>query len=569
MMFTILDPNLVDDHGHHLRWDLAIAAAAAKAGHPATIVANRRFAADADLGVSLIPHFSHTTYETRSADRFTAAHDDFEYFNSVLLQELAALPISGLRTGDVVLVPTVSENHLLGYLRWMKSFAADAAPRFVVHLMFPPGIRVEQEGLEVVEPFRAQFYRLAFRKAAAEGPEILFFGGGRQLAEEFSQIAGIHIPPHAIPLAPERGAHVRERPEPTALLFAGDAKPDKGFLLVPQLAEALCGRHPDWHFAVHANTTIGGANMRQAFDSLEALARRNRKLTVYGGRLSEDDYHALLESADCMIVPYDPAAYTGKSSGIVWECISLGIPLVVPRQTWLEREAVLWGAGCVAYQPHTIEGISKAFAAMSSDLAGFRENSVAAARNYRTVNGADAVVRQIIEHAAAPPYATEINERTAPADDMLVRAEAVQLAQHSSTDRFRHLDIVALSVRAGADSWPRLKFKLVRNAKGTLLEFRQGAGWPAMFHAWPSADSDRFGPVLRLVDDESLSATIAAWREPQDMKLLGALSALLPSAVRMAVGQTELPSTERDEWISAAAAMSEHLAAALAARAAS
>jgi hypothetical protein len=309
--------------------------------------------------------------------------------------------------------------------------------------------------------------------------------------------------------------------------------------------------------------------MRQAFDSLEALARRNRKLTVYGGRLSEDDYHALLESADCMIVPYDPAAYTGKSSGIVWECISLGIPLVVPRQTWLEREAVLWGAGCVAYQPHTIEGISKAFAAMSSDLAGFRENSVAAARNYRTVNGADAVVRQIIEHAAAPPYATEINERTAPADDMLVRAEAVQLAQHSSTDRFRHLDIVALSVRAGADSWPRLKFKLVRNAKGTLLEFRQGAGWPAMFHAWPSADSDRFGPVLRLVDDESLSATIAAWREPQDMKLLGALSALLPSAVRMAVGQTELPSTERDEWISAAAAMSEHLAAALAARAAS
>jgi hypothetical protein len=140
----------------------------------------------------------------------------------------------------------------------------------------------------------------------------------------------------------------------------------------------------------------------------------------------------------------------------------------------------------------------------------------------------------------------------------------VQLAQHSSEDRFRHLDIVALAVSAGPDSWPRLKFKLVRNAKGTLLEFRQGAGWPAMFHAWPSAESDRFGPVLRLIDDESLPAAIAAWGEPEDRKLLGVLSALLPSLVRRALGQVEPPPAEREEWISAAAAMSEHLTAALA-----
>ncbi len=567
MTFIILDPNLVDDHGHHLRWDLAIAAAAVKAGHRATIVANRRFATNPSLGASILPHFSYTTYETRSADRFTAAHDDFEYFNGVLWAELAALPVTGFGPGDVVLVPTVSENQLLGYLGWMKSFAAGTAPRFVVHLMFPSGIRLEQESVEIIEPFRAQSYRLAFRKAATEGPEILFFGGGRQLAAEFSQLAAMRIAPHAIPLAPQPGAYVRERSKPVALLFAGDAKIDKGFLLVPQLAEALCARHPDWTFAIHANTAIGGAKVRQAFGALQALARQHGNLTVHGGRLPEGDYHALLESADCMIAPYDPATYAGKSSGIVWECISLGIPLVVPRGTWLEKEAALWGAGCVAYQPCAIDAISEAFAEMTNGLAAFQEKSAAAARDYRPRNGADAVVRQILDRTAAPPHAAEINERTAPEGATLARAEAVQLAQHFSGDRFRHLDIVALAVSAGPDSWPRLKFKLVRNAKGVLLEFRQGVGWPAMFHAWPSAESDRFGPVLRLVDDESLPAAIATWREPEDRKLLGALSALLPSLVRMAVGEAEFPSTEREGWISAAATMSEHLTAVLAATA--
>src|SRR5205823_1433641 len=114
------------------------------------------------------------------------------------------------------------------------------------------------------------------------------------------------------------GAYVCERSTPVALLFAGDAKIDKGFLLVPQLAEALCARHPDWTFSIHANTAIAGAKVRQAFDALQALARQRGNLTVHGGRLSDEDYHALLESADCMVAPYDPAVYAGKSSGIVW-----------------------------------------------------------------------------------------------------------------------------------------------------------------------------------------------------------------------------------------------------------
>ena len=171
MTFIILDPNLTGAHGHHLGWDLAIASAAIAWGERVTIYANRSYGLGATSGVDFIPHFTRTTYERRSPDPFSAAYDDFEYFNATLAAELAALTRQ-LRPEDIVLVPTTSEHHLLGYIRWMRSFPRAEAPDFAVLLMFPTGLTLEADEVKIIDPFRVLFYRLAFRKAEEEGPEI-------------------------------------------------------------------------------------------------------------------------------------------------------------------------------------------------------------------------------------------------------------------------------------------------------------------------------------------------------------------------------------------------------------
>jgi hypothetical protein len=352
------------------------------------------------------------------------------------------------------------------------------------------------------------------------------------------------------------------------LLFAGDAKPDKGFLLVPELAENLCAAHPDWRFVIHANTAIGGATIHKSFDTLTGIASIHSNLTVHGGRLSQSAYETLLESAGCVVFPYDPAAYAGKSSAILWECISLGVPVMVPRGGWLEKEAALWGAGCQPYEGHSVEAIGAAFSAMSRELGNLTAASAAAAEAYHAANGGEALLRQLSRDGPASTMRPPGDEASLVMDDTILQAAEIKLVQHSANERFRLLDIALSSVSAGPVSWPRLKLKFVSTPKGALLEFRKQPGWPVMFSTWPSAESDRFGPVLRLPShDEKLRDLLGSWSDARDRRLLRAIAGLLASSVRAALDQTDLPEAERNAWHAEAEEMAEHLGKALAATA--
>jgi hypothetical protein len=228
MALVILDPNLEGEAGHHLAYDMAIAREAMARGEAVSIVANRRFTTAAIDGVRFLPHFSTSTYAELHPDPVTGAADDWRLLNDLLQSELALLPRSEFRPGDAVLVPTATENHLAGYIGWMKGFDPLEAPLFLLHLMFSSGVTVDAEGRQVVEePLRALFYRLAERAALEAGPPVHLFASGGQHAAEFSALFGRPVPAHPLPICPQPGP---DHPEPLrrALLFAGDARVDKG-----------------------------------------------------------------------------------------------------------------------------------------------------------------------------------------------------------------------------------------------------------------------------------------------------------------------------------------------------
>ena len=309
-----------------------------------TIIANRQFAGGAIEGVRILPHFSASTYAALHNDPVTGAMDDWRAFNDLLQSELALLPRGEFRPADAVLVPTTTENHLAGYIGWMKSFDPLEAPLFLLHLMFPSGITVDATGREVIEdPLRALFYRLAERAAQEDGPPVHLFASGGQHATEFSALFGRPIPAHPVPIRPEPGPPAAERPR-RALLFAGDARLDKGVGLLPDLIPGLAAAHADWQFVAHVNGNSAWGAARAAVEALAALPTTVANFDLAGGRLASADYLALARSVGIALFPYDPTLYRRKSSGVLWEAISLGTPLVVPAGTWLENEARYPGA---------------------------------------------------------------------------------------------------------------------------------------------------------------------------------------------------------------------------------
>ncbi|GGG27145.1 hypothetical protein GCM10010964_13840 [Caldovatus sediminis] len=400
MALLLLDPNLTSEQGHHLAYDLRIAREAVRRGQAATIMANRAFAGGVVDGVRILPFFTETCYGAGAAqlDPIAGRFDEFRHLNDVLAEDLARLPRTDLTAADCVLVPTVSENHLLGYVTWMRSFGALDAPLFVVHLMLPSGLAVADaaDPGDVVDAQRALYYRLAFRAAREPGgPAIRFFASGRQHAAEFTRLAGYEVPPHPVPIAPAPGPAAAEGPHRRLLLFAGDAKIEKGLALVPELARRLCAAHPDWTFVVHANPEIAWGPAREALEEVARIAARLGNLELGLGRLEEAQYQALLEGVDAVLFTYDPAHYGRKSSGVLWEAISLGRPVIVPADTWLEAEARAWGAGYVPYAPYGAAGAAAAFAAALPRLSGLARASAEAGARWRAENGAGALFDQL------------------------------------------------------------------------------------------------------------------------------------------------------------------------------
>lgn len=397
MNLVIFDPNLAHPHGHHMEWDLAIAKAAKDRGQNVIIFANRECTIPSRDGVEVVPWFTHTSYASQSDDKVTGHFDDFRFYNDCLAAELNLIPRERFTANDLVIVPTLTEINALGYVAWAKTLDPMNAPLVVLYLMFPSGVALEGErSFSVIEPLRALFYRLAYRMAAEEGTPVYFFGGGRQLAREFSALFETEVKPHPIPVTPMRRLdRPRSEGQSTALLFAGDAKVDKGFALVPALADQLAQSYPGWTFVIHANA---GAAWGQALESYEELLRvsdRHSNIRLRTGRLTREDYMSLLATSDCLVSTYDPVVYARKSSGVLWEAVSLGMVAVVPAGTWLENEAKEWGAGYKAYAEYSVAGICETFASVAEGMSALLSLSREASRRYHAFNGVDKVLNQL------------------------------------------------------------------------------------------------------------------------------------------------------------------------------
>ena len=290
---------------------------------------------------------------------------------------MAALPRGMFAATDVVLVPTLSENHCLAYVSWAKGFDPVSAPLFVVHLMFPSGVAPTGApgGYRVVDPMQALFYRLAFDIADRPGgAPVYFFGGGRQIAREFSCLSGRTIQPHPVPIRPQRRRPLSREGRPVALLYAGDAKIEKGIHLLPELAARLCAAHPDWDFTAHVNNSTSWGEALHAYEALRQSSESLPNFRLYQGHLSADAYLDFLEEAHCLLCTYDPEIYARKSSGVIWECISLGIPMLVPADCWLEKEAEEWGAGCMSFRPYDLDGMCGHFDKFAALLGALEQN---------------------------------------------------------------------------------------------------------------------------------------------------------------------------------------------------
>ncbi len=241
--------------------------------------------------------------------------------------------------GDIVFLPTVSEVELLGLLR---CFRRPEPFRASWHLLFrrhiyegrEPDYPAQDEDQRARRNVFAQFAQLTQNRA------VYFYTDTEALTAQYARLG---VPFHSLPIPhthPPRSAAPRGD-RPLHFVYLGDARAEKGYHHLPRLVGDLWADDIEPGrvvFTIQSNFNVpqGEPEAVVARAQLESFAPDKVRLT--SAPLSSADYRRLLLSADVVLLPYERDNYYARSSGILVEALSAGIPVIVPAGSWLAQQ---------------------------------------------------------------------------------------------------------------------------------------------------------------------------------------------------------------------------------------
>jgi FkbM family methyltransferase len=185
-------------------------------------------------------------------------------------------------------------------------------------------------------------------------------------------------------------------PWPLRVVFPGLATDGKGFERSLTTAERLAA-DTSLQVAIRYRPRPGGGTPHAA-----AVASLPASVEVVHGDLDDQAFRGLFSSRHLSVLPYNPAAFANRTSGLLIDSIYHGLPVVAVRGTWLGDVVERYGCGVVAADDspeRLVRAVDEAVATYPTLVGRTR----AAARGYFAENSWDALAGSIQETAARRP----------------------------------------------------------------------------------------------------------------------------------------------------------------------
>lgn len=332
----VLDPSLRDTHSHHHAVNSGIATAARARGADVRVLAHES-ADPALFGYPLSSAFRRSIYDD------SGAQDDTAYARLVRAFAEDLSRIEGGFAGRALLVHSCTAAFAQAIAEVLST--QTAPPRLLVlQLMFHPESFCRAEPRQRHADTRYTRAISALRRhSRRSGMAVHLSTSCHSFAEHFGALLGETIPCH-----PAVSHHAHRAGAPArdtlrhVLLSAGDPKAEKGFFWIVEALPRLLAARPDLTLWIHAGANrFGSPEIAAALARLSALGDASGQLRVLSGYLGKDEWAGLLSGMDAVVLPYSPAAFAHRSSGVFWEALSCVAPssrLVVSRGTWMARE---------------------------------------------------------------------------------------------------------------------------------------------------------------------------------------------------------------------------------------
>lgn len=390
----LADPSLVDSAGHCARYLLAVASPLRRAGISVHIVGNRNIDPSAEDLAGCLAAFTLRCEEMPVLPGIDAASHAGAVRLAVQRAKLLNDDLNALDTqvhftsSDTVLINSLRHWSLVDIVAWLESRPLADAPQIILILHYTP---FPQPG---VFTSTAAEYQEGLRRVAnsSHRSKILLCTDSARLADQYDALAG--VPVHVVPI-PHSVQPLRTGRTETASLcigFAGEARRDKGFHLLPYLVSRVREVETDPLLTFEFQAYGPAAN--DIGDTAAKVLQFDEAVRLLPEPMCETEYEAFLERIDLMLIPYLWAPYNAQTSGVYCEAAALGIPAIVPRDTWMADRVAEMRNG-VIFEAGDAESLSIACIEAIRNYPTLSEQAQAAAPSWRAEHCAEAFVDRL------------------------------------------------------------------------------------------------------------------------------------------------------------------------------
>ena len=242
-----------------------------------------------------------------------------------------------LAGNDVVLFHTANLIDVFGVVNWLSVRPAQMMPQVTFLFHFLPA--QEARWLNATESEVIHAYQIAFALVAARtGHEPRLLAQNHLLADALGDALDrpVHAMGFPVPARVRAAASVFAGSSPR-VLYAGEARADKGFGRLPAIADALAPELNAGHLTLVCQATPNEFADDRIVEAMRALAARPG-VEVVDRFLPSTEYDDLVGGCDLVLLPYDPEQYRARLSAVFVDATCAGVPVVVPAGTWMSDQ---------------------------------------------------------------------------------------------------------------------------------------------------------------------------------------------------------------------------------------
>ena len=171
-------------------------------------------------------------------------------------------------------------------------------------------------------------------------------------------IEGIH-PCYLLPWQQLDVIQTKTNSVPHLLLYMGDAKENKGFLLLPSLVKLLLANY-NVLLTVQYTLAWDCPKLADAITQLDELATEYKQLQLVTQFWSMTEVVRCMNETDLILCTYDTQVYQNKSSGLAWLASYFNVPVILRSECWLRREFERLGLPCLINSSLTLKELPQA-----------------------------------------------------------------------------------------------------------------------------------------------------------------------------------------------------------------